>query len=159
MSRIKSPKTILFVCTGNTCRSVMAKGIFRKMLEEAGQENIKLTSAGTVALSGMKPPREVEEVMKEEGIDISSHQATRLTRDLIEEADLILVMDRSHRQTLLGMSPGASEKTFLLKELSPDPGEESLDISDPLGGSLRTYEKAFREIKRCLEELLKKLDW
>lgn len=157
--RIELPKTILFVCTGNTCRSAMARGIFRKMLKEVEKENIKLTSAGTIALPGMKPPREVEEVMKGEGIDISHHQATPLTRNLIEEADLILVMDRCHRKTILKMSPGASQKTFLLKEFSPDPGEGALDISDPLGGSLRTYEKAFREIKRCLEELLKKVDW
>jgi protein-tyrosine-phosphatase len=97
--------------------------------------------------------------MKGEGIDISHHRSVPLTRDLIEEADLILVMDRCHRQTVLGISPGASQKTVLLKEFSPDPGEEALNISDPLGGSLRTYEKAFREIKRCLEELLKKVDY
>ena len=152
------PKTILFVCTGNTCRSVMAEGIFREMLKEAGKKDIKLTSAGTIAFPGMKPPREVEAVMREEGIDISRYEATPLTRDLIEEVDLILVMDKGHRQTILGMSPGASEKTFLLKEFSPDPGGVSLAIADPLGGSMQTYERIFGEIKRCLEELLKKMD-
>jgi len=131
----------------------------RESSGKAEKENIRLTSAGTIALSGMKPPREVEEVMKGEGIDISHHRSVPLTRDLIEEADLVLVMDRCHRQTVLGISPGASQKTVLLKEFSPDPGEEALNISDPLGGSLRTYEKAFREIKRCLEELLKKVDY
>lgn len=159
MNRIRLPKIILFICTGNSCRSVMAEGIFRKMLERAGKKDIKLTSAGTGALAGMKPPREVEEVMRSEGIDVCHHQATRLTRDLIEEANLILVMDKCHQQTILEMSPGASEKTFLLKEFSSDRGDTSGGIPDPIGKSLETYREVFGEIKRCLEELLKKVDW
>lgn len=159
MKRIRLPKTILFVCTGNSCRSVMAKGIFQKMLKEVGKEDIKLASAGTGALPGMKPPREVEEVMRKEGIDVSHHEATRLTVNLIEEANLILIMDRGHQETVLEMSPGASEKTFLLREFSPDTKDKPLDIPDPLGEPLQTHEEVFGEIKRCLGELLKKVDW
>ncbi len=159
MKMLRWPKIILFVCTGNTCRSVMAEGIFQKMLKETGKEDFKFTSSGTNVLPGMRPPREVEGMMRKEGIDISRHQATRLTMDLIEEANLILVMDECHQQTILEISPGASEKTFLLKEFSPDRGEQSLDIPDPLGEHLQTYEEVFEEIKRCLGELLRRVDW
>lgn len=156
---IRLPKVILFVCTGNSCRSVMAEGIFRKMLDKAGKKNIRLSSAGTAALTGMKPPREVEEVMRKEGMDVSHHRATPLTTDLIDEADLVLVMDKYHQQAILKMCPEASEKIFLLGEFSPGAGEPPLDIPDPLGESLRAYEEVFEEIKRCLDELLKKVNW
>jgi len=158
MDKIKLPKIILFVCTGNSCRSVMAKEIFRKMLDEAGKKNIKVASAGTAALTGMKPPREVEEVMKKEEVDVSHYEATCLTVDLIEEANLILVMDGGHQQTVLEMSPGASEKTFLLKEFSAVPQEKHLGISDPIGAPLLVYREVLGEIKSCLQGLLRKLD-
>ncbi|NOX97386.1 MAG: low molecular weight protein arginine phosphatase [Nitrospirae bacterium] len=157
--RIRFPKTILFVCTGNTCRSVMAQGLFHKMLKDRGKKDIKLASAGTGALPGMKPPREVEDVLGEEGIDVSQHEATRLTTDLIEKADLILAMDRCHQQTILEMSSRASEKTFLLEEFISCAGDEFPGIPDPIGESLDTYREIFGKIKRCLEELLKKVDW
>ena len=152
------PKTILFVCTGNSCRSVMAKGIFRKMLDAAGKKDIRLTSAGTAAPEGMTPPSAVEEIMKGEGIDISSHRATSLTVDLIEEADLILVMEERHRQAVLGKSPRASGKVFLLKEFSAVPQEKHLSVPDPIGAPLLVYQEALGEIKSCLQGLLKELE-
>lgn len=136
----------------------MAKDIFRKMLSEAGKRDIRLASAGTAAPQGMRPPSAVEEVMKGEGIDISAHRAIPLTADLIEEANLILVMEKHHCQRILGMSPGASGKTFLLKEFSSNPEEKPFDILDPMGKPLKIYQEVFREIKSCLQELLRKLD-
>ncbi|MCD5397328.1 low molecular weight protein arginine phosphatase [candidate division NPL-UPA2 bacterium] len=151
-------KTILFVCTGNSCRSVIAEGLFRKLLSEAGEKNVRVTSAGTAAPRGVGPPGEVEEVMKGEGVDVSSYRSTPLTVDLIEEADLVLVMGERHRQDVLEIGPGASKKVFLLKEFSPNPKEGFLGIPDPIGCSLPVYEDVLREIKSCLQGLLKKLD-
>lgn len=129
------------------------------MLSEVGKKNIRLISAGTAAPEGATPPWAVEEIMKGEGVDVSSHRATPLTVDLIEEAVLVLTMGERHRQAVLEMSPGASEKVFLLKEFSSNPEEKSLDIPDPIGGPLPVYQEALREIKSCLQGLLKKLDW
>lgn len=129
------------------------------MLQEGGKKDIELRSAGTAAPEGMKPPREVEEVMREEGADISGHQASSLRKDLIEKADLILVMEKRHRSRVLEICPEASQKMFLLKEFSPDPDERFLDIPDPIGKPLETYQKIFQEIKACLQELMKKVDW
>ena len=136
----------------------MAEGLFRKMLSEAGKKNIRLASAGTAAPRGARPPGEVEEIMKGESVDVSSHRATPLTADLIEEAGLVLIMGEQHRQAVLEMSPGASKKVFLLKEFSSNPKEKSLGIPDPIGGPLPVYEEVLREIKSCLQGLLKKLD-
>lgn len=152
------PKTILFVCTGNSCRSVMAKGIFQKMLSEAGKKDIRITSAGTAAPEGMKPPAVVEAVMKREGIDVSAHRTRFLTVDLIEEATLILVMEKYHRQRILETSPEASGKIFLLREFIPHLARTTADTPDPIGRPLPTYQKVFQEIKCCLQELIKKED-
>lgn len=136
----------------------MAKGIFQKMLEEQGKKDIELRSAGTAAPEGMKPPQEVEQVMKEERVDISGHQATSLNRDLINEANLILVMEKHQRHRILEICPEAGQKMFLLKEFSPDQQEKFLDIPDPIGKPLETYQEIFREIKGCLQEFMKKID-
>lgn len=136
----------------------MAKGIFQKMLSEVGKKNIRLISAGTAAPEGAKPPWEVEEIMRGEGVDVSSHRATPLTVDLIEEAALILMMGKRHRQAVLEMSPGASGRVFLLKEFSSNPKERSFDIPDPIGAPLPVYQEVFGEIKSCLQGLLKELD-
>lgn len=136
----------------------MAKGIFQKMLSEAGKKDIRLTSAGTAAPEGANAPWEVGEMMKGEGIDISAHRAASLTADLIEEADLTLVMEERHRQAVLEMNPGALGKVFLLREFSPDSAGDSSDIPDPIGASLSIYQEVLREIKSCLQELLRELD-
>ena len=137
----------------------MAKGIFQKILEDKGKKDIELRSAGTAAPEGMKPPKEVEEVMRGEGVDISEHRATSLNRDLMDEADLILVMEKHHRSRVLEICPEASQKMFLLKEFSPNPEERFLDVPDPIGKPLKTYQQIFREIKDCLQEFVKKVDW
>ncbi len=136
----------------------MAESIFRKMLSQAGKKNIRLASAGTAAPEGMKPPAAVEEVMREEGIDVSAHRALPLTADLIEEANLILVMEKYHRRRILETSPEASGKIFLLGEFNPNPARTTADIPDPIGKPLPTYQKVFQEIKGCLQELIEKED-
>lgn len=152
------PKTVLFICTGNSCRSVMAENIFRKMLSEAGKKDIRLASAGIAAPEGMNPPSAVKAVMKGEGIDVSGHQACPLTTDLIKKAGLILVMEKYHRQRILETSPEASGKIFLLGEFNPDPTGITANIPDPIGKPLLTYQKVFQEIRNCLQELIKKED-
>jgi len=118
-------KTILFVCTGNTCRSSMAAGIARKLLTDAGHSDIRVLSAGTAAVPGAPASPEAVEAMSEEAVDISGHRATPLTPELIREADLILTMTAGHKRYVLGLVPEAKNKVHVLKEFVYPPEERS----------------------------------
>jgi phosphoribosylamine--glycine ligase len=155
----KLTKTVLFVCTGNSCRSVMAEAFLQKLLNKEGRNEINVTSAGTLGIAGMKALDEAVVVMKEEGIDISHHRSTPLTKELISRADLILIMERHHRKSVLNISPQADEKIFLLKEFSPSQEKgSSSEIYDPIGKPLSVYYETFTEIKESIIGFLKKMD-
>jgi Sua5/YciO/YrdC/YwlC family protein len=107
-------KQILFVCTGNSCRSAMAEGFMRKML--ANVPAIGVSSAGIAAFEGMPATPAAQIVMQRQGIDISGHRARRVNEAMIRESDLILVMDNTHRRYIIDHFPFAEKRTFLLKE-------------------------------------------
>lgn len=163
-------KTILFVCTGNTCRSSMAEGLFKYMLENKKDrvEDIKVISAGTSAWAGQNASPQAVEVLKEKGIDLRSHRSTLLTPELIQEADLILTMTYNHKAVVLHMCPEAEDKVFTLKEYVSlqegklhrvDSNSEgiSYDIKDPFGQSTEVYRQSAEEIEECLKILLEKI--
>ena len=159
-------RTILFVCTGNTCRSAMAEGIFRKMLKERTEDGSKfnILSAGISALPGMNPTPEAIKVMFEQGIDISQHHAQELREELIKKADLILVMANDHKEYIYKEFPFAQNKTFLLKEFtlnnkteSNQNNEGNYEIIDPIGRKIEFYRIVARELKENLEKLLDRI--
>jgi len=159
-------KTILFVCTGNTCRSAMAEGMFKKMLEERtkGNSKIEVISAGISALPGISPTFEAISVMFEQGIDISQHYAQELQEELIKKADLILVMTNEHKEYIHEEFPFAQNKTFLLKKFTINNKSESnqnndrnYEIIDPIGRKIEFYRIIARELKNNLEKILDKI--
>ncbi len=159
-------KTILFVCTGNTCRSAMAEGIFKKMLKERKEDNssFNILSAGISALPGMSPTPEAIKAMFEQGIDISQHHAQELREELIKKADLILVMANEHKEYIYKEFPFAQNKTFLLKKFtlnnkteSNQNNERNYEIIDPIGRKIEFYRIIARELKENLEKLLGKI--
>jgi len=125
-------KNILFVCTGNSCRSVMAEGLFKKAVEARAGE-FEVGSAGIAAYDGYPSTLETIRVLHEKGVDMSRHQSRRLTRELVEAADEIYVMERMHREMILSFWPDAEEKVHLLTEFSPaKSATREEDIPDPI---------------------------
>jgi len=112
-------KRILFVCSGNTCRSPMAETLLRSMLEaRLGRlpSGLEVTSGGVSAVPGASPTVQAVMVMAERGLDLSTHKARQVTADMVRQADLVLTMTRSHREALLKLAPEAAGRVFVLNE-------------------------------------------
>ncbi|MBO8126099.1 MAG: low molecular weight protein arginine phosphatase [Firmicutes bacterium] len=148
-------KSVLFVCTGNTCRSSMAEALLRNILKDKGLDSkVQVSSAGVSALPSMPAsPEAVEVLAKGWQLDISSHKATQLTDELVSGADLILTMSKSHQDYILQVVPEAKEKVFLLSEFAGQNG----DVSDPIGRGREEYQRVAEEIEGYLQKALPKM--
>jgi protein-tyrosine-phosphatase len=151
MSKYKI-KNILLVCTGNSCRSVMAAGYLTKRLKEIGKD-ISVRSAGTCALDGFSPTEETTEIMKEIGVDVSNHKAASLENRMIKEADVILVMEPSHRYAVLKAAPDKIDRVFYLRRFDAEAHEDI--IPDPIGKGMPFYRDVLNVIKKSTEGFLK----
>ncbi len=147
-------RTILFVCTGNSCRSVMAAEMLKKILGH--NDKIKVISAGVGAMLGMSATDNTIKVLQREGIDATKHKSISLSKKMIEEADLVLVMERYHKYRILEIAPDAKSKVYVLREFERDPQDViEPDIPDPIGKPLEVYERSFDLIKEGIDNLIK----
>ncbi len=146
-------KTILFLCTGNVCRSPMAEGLFRHAVKGRGE--FRVISAGLGAIDGEPPTHHSAQAMKEIGLDISKQRSNALTAEMVRSADLILGMTHSHVDTVLLLYPSAAEKTFLLREFDDTLEPYEKDISDPIGSSYYVYVDCRDQIEQGIVTLLK----
>ena len=138
---------ILFVCTGNTCRSPMAEGLFKKIAEENSEFELNIYSGGLNASDGLHANENAVTVLLEYGVDISEHRSKNVDAGKIAEADVILTMTRAHKDMLLYLFGGAAEeKTYTLLEYIGENG----DIEDPFGGDLRIYRICAKRIYNAL---------
>lgn len=140
-------KRVLFVCTGNVCRSPMAEGLLRHMMRDRGP--VEVASAGLGAMHGQTPSSHAVEVLRREGVDISRQRSQPVSAELIRRSDLIFAMTRDHRDMLLLLYPEAAAKIHLLRQKEAATGGRP-DVTDPIGGSITTYETCKNDIKAAL---------
>jgi protein-tyrosine-phosphatase/tRNA A37 threonylcarbamoyladenosine synthetase subunit TsaC/SUA5/YrdC len=153
-----SPRRIVFVCTGNTCRSPLAEGLCKKLLaeqlgcgpDELAARGFLVHSAGLAAMMGGEAAPEAVEVARELGVDLSGHRSQPLTADLVAQADHLIAMTRSHVRTLSTHVAGIGPEPRLLSAA----GE---DLPDPIGCDQAVYRECARHILHHLEQLLPEL--
>ena len=142
-------KNVLFICTGNICRSPMAEGLLRQM--SGGR--VEVDSAGLGAGRGQQPSAHAIRVLKEEGIDISEIRSQPVSAHLLEKADHIFTMTRDHLDMLLLLFPEMAAKARLLRFDEAAKGGRA-DVTDPIGGTRETYESCKEDIKRAMPRVM-----
>ncbi len=142
-------KNVLFICTGNVCRSPMAEGLLRSM---AG-DRVRVASAGLGAGHGQPPSAHAVEVLRREGVDISGIRSQPVSPELLEWADYIFTMTRDHLDMLLLLFPEMAPKTRLLRFEDAAKGGR-MDVTDPIGGTRETYEYCKEDILRTMPRII-----
>lgn len=145
-------RNILFVCAGNICRSPLAEWQLKALLWEKSITGMQVGSAGLIALPGNPASVNAVRVARENSISLSEHKARPVTAELIDNADLVLVMESHQGHELIAEYPQASEKILLLRHFARY-GSRERGISDPYGRNLEAYRFCFEDIKECVESL------
>ncbi|MES2305895.1 MAG: low molecular weight protein arginine phosphatase [Gemmatimonadota bacterium] len=146
-------RSVLLVCTGNTCRSPLAAAILAARLAETpALSDVVVTSAGTGARNGEPASEGSYLVALERGLDLSAHRSRMLTREMVVEADLILTMGGSHLRHAGEL--GGSDRTHLLTDYA---GETGFDVEDPFGRSVEVYRETAEQLDQLMAEVVARL--
>lgn len=154
----KPIESVLFVCTGNLCRSPMAEGMLKDRLRRQGVRGVRVSSAGTWGLDGEPAAEHAIDVCSERGIDLSGHVARSLRPEMIEESDLVLTMEMDHLQHVIDLDPNALGKTRMLSGYGAAARDRiDQEIQDPYGKPRKAYVKCFEEIEGHVNALLEEI--
>lgn len=148
---------IIFICTGNTCRSAMAEGLAKKAVAE-NKLDVEIYSAGTFASKGEHASYNSIAIMKEYDVDIVTHTATPIEESDIQKMDLILCATISHKMQVIAKYPNLKDRAYTLKEYAElDNNGSNMNIGDPWGNDINTYRMCAAEISLCVDKIIEKI--
>lgn len=153
---MNDPYRVLFVCTGNICRSPMAEAILRESLPERLKSKVTVASAGTHAKPGNRAEPLAVLAAQELGVTINDHQATPAVPELLAQSEMVLVMEKMHAIEIKSLLTGKEVRVRLLGEFNPS--GQVIEIPDPYGRDLSSYRKSAKLIKQCVASVAGFLD-
>ncbi len=155
MQRVNDMKNILFICTGNTCRSPMAEAIFNKICSEKNLD-MHASSAGVATVDGLSAAKNAIDTMAQLGIDLTTHKARFLPNVKLSNYDLFVTMN--YDQASLVESLGVPlDMIRVLQKAATDKYDIEIGIADPFGGDMAAYKKCAQDLRESIEELIKTL--
>jgi protein-tyrosine-phosphatase len=149
-------KNVLFVCTGNTCRSPMAEALFRELVRE--RADYRVSSAGVAAAPGMPANKHTTALLKEHGLDLASFQSRMLDQKTLEQATHVFAMSSHHMAAIADEFPAQADKVYLVSEFVAEDTLRGRDVSDPFGQGRSAYEETLRDLSKILPSLLAYID-
>jgi protein-tyrosine-phosphatase len=149
MSDQIAPRSVLFVCTANQCRSPMAEALLKSLAARRGEaDRWQIQSAGTWTEPGRPATQLSQAVMRQRSIDVSGHRSRLIDADMLGKAAVILVMTRHHKEAVQAEFPEIRHKVYLLSQLI----DRSFDVEDPFGGTLDDYELCATDLQNILTD-------
>ncbi|MEP4931500.1 low molecular weight protein arginine phosphatase [Haloferula sp.] len=157
VSRMSASKSVLFVCTGNTCRSPMAEGLFREATKE--RSDFTVASAGVAAYPGSPVSAETRNLLKSRGIDLEGFESQPVSEELIDQATHVFAMTAGHLQALTSLFPDHEDKFFLACEFAEVPGRGvACDVPDPIGMGQQAYEEVAKTMDLAIPTIIAFVD-
>lgn len=150
--------TILFVCSGNSCRTPMAEGLMKTKIPEEFADRVQVVSAGTLGINGNPATYFGIQAAGDLGADISHHRSQGISRELLQESDIVFCMAQGHENILADQFPEFNENVFLLRGFDRESGEQFYeDVADPIGRDLPEYQACAQLINSELDRILPRL--